>query len=115
VPFIREATRIYLRDILDHLIRAVEMIELYRDLVVGARDIYMSSISNNLNKIMKALTIITVTALPLTIITSFYGMNFDSPEFHWLTHHRIGFWGSMLAMVGMIVALLYLFRSKRWL
>src|SRR5688572_12015634 len=77
VPFIREGTRVYLRDVQDHLIRTVEMVELYRDLVMGARDIYLSSISNHLNQIMKILTIITVTALPLTVVTSFYGQNFD--------------------------------------
>jgi magnesium transporter len=81
VPFNRESTRIYLRDVLDHLNRAVENLELYRDLVQGARDIYMSSISNNLNQIMKTLTIITVIAMPLSVVTSFFGMNFDEPLF----------------------------------
>jgi magnesium transporter len=116
IPFIRETTRIYLRDVLDHLVRAVEMIELYRDLVTGARDIYMSSISNNLNQIMKTLTIITVTALPLTIITSFFGMNFHTGGmFDKMLQHPAGFWGSMVIMVGLIVGLLYLFRRFRWL
>jgi magnesium transporter len=115
VPFIRETTRIYLRDVLDHLVRAVEMIEIYRDLVIGARDIYMSSISNNLNQIMKTLTIITVTALPLTVITSFYGMNFAVPEFQWLLDHRAGFWASIVLTLGLIGALVYLFRVKKWL
>jgi magnesium transporter len=73
VPFIRESTRVYLRDVLDHLNRAVESLELYRDLVQGARDIYMSSISNNLNQIMKTLTIFSVIALPMTVITGFSG------------------------------------------
>jgi magnesium transporter len=118
VPFIRESTRIYLRDVLDHLIRAVEMIEVYRDLVVGARDIYMSSISNSLNHIMKTLTIITVVALPMTVITSFFGMNFDTeavPAWGWLLTHPSGFWLSMLAILAMIAGLLYLFRRQRWL
>src|SRR5918911_3587615 len=83
VPFIREGTRIYLRDVQDHLIRTVEMVELYRDLVMGARDIYLSSISNHLNQIMKTLTIISVIGLPLTVITGFFGMNFDAiPGLH---------------------------------
>jgi len=115
VPFIRETTRIYLRDVLDHLIRAVETIELYRDLVIGARDIYMSSVSNNLNQVMKTLTIITVTALPLTIVTSFWGMNFTNREFQWMLTHRSAFWASMLVTLAIIVGLLYLFRLKRWL
>ncbi len=118
VPFIRETTRIYLRDVLDHAIRAVEMIELYRDLVIGARDIYMSSISNNLNQIMKTLTIITVIALPMTVITSFFGMNFNPdtiPVWHWLLNTQAGFWLSMTIIVALIAALLYLFRRLKWL
>jgi magnesium transporter len=115
VPFIRESTRVYLRDVLDHLVRAVEMIELYRDLIVSARDIYMSSVSNNLNKVMKALTIITVTALPATVITSFFGQNFETPAFQAILHSRVGFWVSMGIVVTMILGLLAMFRRWRWL
>lgn len=116
VPFIRESTRIYLRDVGDHLNRAVEMIELYRDLVVGARDIYLSSISNNLNQIMKTLTVITVIALPMTVITSFFGMNFDRiPGWDWVLHNPVGFWISMLLIVGIVAGLLYMFRRNRWI
>lgn len=115
VPFIRETTRIYLRDVQDHLVRAVEMIELYRDLVIGARDIYLSSISNNLNRVMKALTIITVTALPATVITSFYGQNFDIPFFNAILHSNAGFWISMGLMVGLILGLLAMFHKWKWL
>lgn len=115
VPFIRETTRIYLRDVQDHLVRAVEMIELYRDLVLGARDIYMSSISNNLNRIMKALTIITVTALPATVITSFFGQNFNVPVFNAVVHTNAGFWISMGLIVTMILGLLVMFRTWKWL
>ena len=118
VPFIRETTRIYLRDVLDHAIRAVEMIELYRDLVVGARDIYMSSISNNLNQIMKTLTIITVIALPMTVITSFFGMNFNTeaiPVWHWILNTPGGFVLSTCVILGLIAGLLYVFRRLKWL
>lgn len=112
VPFIRESTRIYLRDVLDHLVRVVEMIELYRDLVLGARDIYLSSVSNNLNRIMKTLTIITVIALPLNVITGFFGMNFhtipglDSP---------MAFWTTVIIMLTAVGILLMWFRKKNWL
>ncbi len=118
VPFIRESTRIYLRDVLDHLIRAVETIELYRDLVVGLRDIYMSSISNNLNQIMKTLTIITVIALPMTVVTSFFGMNFSDERvggWGWVLNHPAGFWLSMLFVLAVVAVLLMLFRRRRWL
>ena len=115
VPFIREGTRIFFRDVSDHLVRVVELVELYRDLVLGARDMYLSSISNRLNVIMKTLTVITVTALPLTVVTSFYGMNFDIPEFNWLLQHRLGFWGSMVLMLSLIASLLAVFRKRGWL
>jgi magnesium transporter len=118
VPFIRLETRTYLRDVQDHLIRTVEMVEVYRDLVVGARDIYLSSISNQLNQIMKTLTIITVIALPMTVITSFFGMNFNPdaiPIWGWLLNTQAGFWVSMSAIVLLIAGLLYLFRRLKWL
>jgi magnesium transporter len=112
VPFIRLEGRAYFRDVQDHLNRTVETVELYRDLVLGARDIYLSSISNNLNQIMKTLTIISVIALPLTVVTSFFGMNFDVlPGIH----KAWGFWTAMTLMVGLEIFLLWLFRKKRWI
>jgi magnesium transporter len=112
VPFIRETTRIYFRDVLDHLNRAVELIELYRDLIVGARDIYLSSVSNNLNNIMKTLTMISVIALPMTVITSFFGMNFDDiPGLH----SKQAFWLTVALMFAIVGGLIYVFRIRKWL
>lgn len=112
VPFIRESTRVYLRDVQDHLIRVVEMVELYRDLVMGARDIYLSSLSNNMNQVMKTLTTISVIGLPLTIITGFFGMNFDTlPGIH----KASAFWITVVVMMGAVAGMLVLFRSKRWI
>ena len=112
VPFIRMETRAYFRDVQDHLNRTVETVELYRDLVLGARDIYLSSISNNLNQIMKTLTIISVIALPLTIVTSFFGMNFEAMP---LAHSQWGFWIAMSGMLTIEVVMFWWFRKKRWL
>lgn len=112
VPFIRETTRIYLRDVQDHLIRTVEMVELYRDLVLGARDIYLSSISNNLNHIMKALTLITAVAAIINVITGFFGMNFD---FIPGLHSPAAFWFTVGVMISTTIALVVLFYAKRWL
>jgi magnesium transporter len=112
VPFIRMETRAYFRDVQDHLVRTVETVELYRDLVLGARDIYLSSISNNLNQIMKTLTIITVIALPMTVVTSFFGMNFEALP--WI-HSAWGFWVAMSIMVAIEIYLLWLFKKKRWI
>jgi magnesium transporter len=111
VPFIRESARVYFRDIQDHLNRAVETIELYRDLVQGARDIYMSSVSNNLNQIMKTLTIITVIALPLTVITSFFGMNFELD----FLKSPTTFWYAIVITLVLDAFLLWMFWRKKWI
>lgn len=113
VPFIRETTRIYLRDVLDHLIRAVETIELYRDLVMGCRDIYMSSINNHLNQIMKTLTIISVIALPMTVVTSFFGMNFVETAPGMYGH--VGLVILFVVMLAVPAVLIALFWKKKWL
>jgi magnesium transporter len=106
-------SRIYFRDILDHLNREVETIDIYRDLLMGCRDIYMSNINNQLNRIMKTLAIISVVTLPLTVITSFFGMNFADtiPGFT----KPITFAAAMLLMICLPFVFLYLFRKKDWL
>jgi magnesium transporter len=112
VPFIRESTRIYLRDVQDHLIRVVEMIELYRDLVLGSRDIYLSSIGNNTNQVMKTLTIISVIGLPFTVVTGFFGMNFFDTEG---LHRHTAFWLTVFVMFGAVAGLLTFFRMRKWI
>lgn len=116
VPFIREGTRVYMRDVQDHLIRVVEIVELYRDLVLGARDIYLSSISNRLNEIMKTLTMITVFAIPLTVLTGFFGMNFENvPGFNTVLASPWGFWLSVLFTVIVVGGIIHWFIRKGWL
>jgi magnesium transporter len=112
VPFIREHSRVYYRDILDHLNRAVETIEIYRDLIQGARDIYMSSINNNLNQIMKTLTVISILALPMAVVTSFFGMNFEDMP---LLHSAAGLWISMGVTLAIEALLVFIFLRKRWI
>ncbi|MGA7318067.1 MAG: magnesium/cobalt transporter CorA [Silvibacterium sp.] len=113
VPFMGQMSRIYFRDVLDHLNREVETIDIYRDLLVGCRDIYMSSINNRLNRIMKTLAIISVVTLPLTVITSFFGMNFADtiPGFT----KPLTFVAAMLLMICLPVVFLFLFRKRDWL
>jgi magnesium transporter len=72
----------YFRDIYDHLIRISDLIDSYRDLLTGAMDVYLSTVSNRVNAVMKQLTIIATIFLPLTFITGFFGQNFG-----WLTSH----------------------------
>jgi len=109
---IKEATNLYLRDVYDHTIQVIDAIETYRDLLSGMLDIYLSSISNKMNEIMKVLTIIGTIFIPLTFIAGIYGMNFrNMPELEWA-------WGYPVVLLVMLVIMLVMmmfFRRKRWL
>jgi magnesium transporter len=75
-PLIKSSTYVYLRDIYDHTIQAIDTIETYRDMLSGMLDIYLSSVSYKLNEIMKVLTIVSTIFIPLTFVVGLYGMNF---------------------------------------
>ena len=109
---IKESTRIYLRDVYDHTIQTIDTIETYRDMVSGMLDIYLSSISNRLNAVMKVLTIIATIFMPLTFIAGIYGMNFKyMPELEW----RWGYPVVWFVVVLISVSMLIYFKRKRWL
>jgi magnesium transporter len=103
----------YFRDVYDHLIRISDLIDSYRDLLTGAMDVYLSTVSNRLNTVMKALTVIATIFLPLAWITGFFGQNFG-----WMVRH-IGSWeaffflGFGLEAVA-VAAMLYMFRRRGW-
>lgn len=75
--FLKKQTKPYFRDLYDHTIQVVEMVETMRDMNSGMYDMYMSSISNRMNEVMKVLTIIATIFIPLTFIAGIYGMNFE--------------------------------------
>jgi len=109
---IQEATGIYFKDVYDHTIVAIDNIETYRDILSGMLDIYLSSISNRLNEIMKVLTIIATIFMPLTFLAGVYGMNFKHmPELEWIW----GYPASLGLMLGISLSMLFYFRRKRWL
>ena len=107
----REGTQIYLRDLYDHAVQVLDTVETYRDILAGMLDIYLSSVSNRMNEVMKVLTVIATIFIPLTFIAGVYGMNFEHmPELGWRWGYPL-VWGVMLA-VG--AAMLLYFRRKRW-
>jgi len=111
-PLIQESTRIYLRDVYDHTIQVIDAVETFRDMLSGMLDIYLSSISNRMNEVMKVLTIIATIFIPLTLIAGIYGMNFKyMPELEWPWAYPM-VW---LIMVAIGVLMLIYFRRKRWL
>ena len=110
-PFIQDRTTVYFRDVYDHLVRAYEMVDSYRDLLSNALDAYLSTVSNNLNVVMKRLTIVSTIFLPLTFITGFFGMNFDALPYH----HPAFLALSLLVMAIVPLAMLYWFWRSGWL
>jgi len=111
-PLIKESTLIYLRDLYDHTIQVIETVETLRDMLSGMLDIYLSSVSNRMNAVIKVLTIIATIFMPLTFIVGLYGMNFKyMPELQW----RWGYPAVLLLMVVVTVGMLIFFRRKKWL
>jgi len=109
---IKETTQIYMRDIYDHSIQIMDTIETQREMISGMLDIYLSSISNKMNEVMKVLTIIATIFIPLTFIAGIYGMNFNyMPELSW----RWGYFATLLVMVLVGVLMVFYFRKKKWL
>jgi len=109
---IHESTGIYLRDVYDHTIQVIDTIETFRDMVSGMLDVYLSSLSNRMNEVMKVLTIIATIFIPLTFVAGIYGMNFKyipELEFHW------GYAASLILMGIIAFVMLLYFRNKRWL
>ena len=107
-----ESTCLYLRDVYDHTIQIIDTVESYRDMISGMVDIYLSSVSNKMNEVMKILTIFASIFIPLTFIAGIYGMNFEfMPELKWP-------WGyfallGLMALVG--ISLVVYFKRKKWL
>jgi magnesium transporter len=111
-------TRVGLRDCYDHTVQLMDMVETYRELSSGLLDIYMSSIANRTNEVMKVLTIVSTIFIPLTFIAGVYGMNFEPtsspynmPELKW----RFGYPAVMMLMGGIALCMLWLFWRMGWL
>ena len=111
-PFLQHHTKVFFRDVYDHVIQIVDTIETLREMVSASLDIYLSSVSYRLNAVMRVLTVITTIFMPLSFIASIYGMNFEHmPELR-------SEWGypvvlGVMAVVGL--GMLMVFRNKRWL
>lgn len=114
---IKPETQVFLRDCYDHTIQVIDMIETYRELASGLLDVYLSSVSNRMNEVMKVLTIISTIFIPLNFIAGVYGMNFDTersplnmPELEWYFGYPYA-----LTLMATVAALLVLyFRRRRW-
>ncbi len=109
---IKKETQAYLRDLYDHTIQVIDTIETFRDMISGMLDIYMTSVSNKMNEVMKVLTIFAAIFIPLTFVAGIYGMNFQNmPELS-LPWAYPAVW---IVIIGVGVFLLFYFKHKRWI
>jgi len=109
---IADETRLHLRDCSDHAIQIIDLVETYRELASSLMDVYLSSVSNRMNEIMKILTIITTVCVPPTLLAGIYGMNFDNlPELHW----PFGYFLVLAAMLVLMIGPLIYFWRRGWL
>jgi magnesium transporter len=111
-PFIEEELRFYFRDVYDHAVRAMDLVETYRDLLTGGLDIYLTQMANRTNDIVKGLTILATIMLPLTLVTGYFGMNF---EYIPLLKNPNGIWYTTGALLVITISMLAYFRLKKWL
>ncbi len=106
------AQLVYLRDVYDHAVQALETIESYRELTVGLVDLYLSGLSNRMNEIMKVLTVMSATFIPITFLAGLYGMNFEfMPELK----ERWAYPATLVLMVAIVLVMLRFFKRKGWL
>lgn len=111
-PLIDQQQIRYLSDVYDHIMQIYETVENYRDLNAGLKDMYLSILSNRMNKVMQVLTIIATIFIPLTFIAGIYGMNFEfMPELHWKYAYPL-VW---VIMIGTALVMLRMFRKNKWL
>lgn len=112
------STRPFLRDLYDHTIQVIDTVETFRDMTSGMLDIYLSSVSNRMNEVMKVLTIIATIFIPVTFVAGIYGMNFNTgisginmPELNW----RFGYLFAWCLMAAIAGTMLIYFRRKKWI
>lgn len=111
-PLISRETQIYLRDVYDHTVQVAETVEMFREVLSSALDIYLSSVNNRMSGVMKVLTVIATIFIPLTFIAGVYGMNFvHMPELEWRYAYP-AVWGIFILAAGGMVAW---FRYRKWL
>ena len=112
IDLINEQTTVYFRDVYDHTIQIIETIETFRDMASGMLDLYLSSISNRMNEVMKLLTLIATIFIPLTFIAGIYGMNFNyMPELKWHWGYPI----ALIVMAAVAIFMIFWFRKKRFI
>lgn len=107
-----EQTRVFLRDVGDHVVAALELLETYTDLTQGVAEAWISMASHRMNEVMKVLTIVAAMFIPISFLAGVFGMNFDDVPY---LHHRGAFAGFCFACLGIVAFMLIWFKRRGWL
>ena len=117
-PIVRQETRVYLNDTLDHVVRLIDMVETQRDTLTGLIDMHLSLLQARTNDVVSFLTIVSVIFIPLTFLAGIWGMNFDPDASPWNMPELLSYYGypiALFSMVAVAVGMVVFFRWKRWL
>jgi len=109
--------RVYLRDCYDHAVQVMDLVETYRELASGLMDVYLSSVGNRMNEIMKFLTVMSSIFIPLTFIAGIYGMNFNTDKSPWNMPELNWYWGypvCLAVMLAIAAGLVFFFWRRGW-
>jgi magnesium transporter len=109
---VEEANKAFIRDVYDHTIQVIDTIESFRDIISGVMDLYLSTVSNKMNEVMKVLTIMATIFIPLSFVAGIYGMNFKyMPELEWKWSYPV-LW---ILLIGIFGGMMFFFKRKKWL
>jgi magnesium transporter len=109
---IEETNKVFIRDVYDHTIQVIDTIDSFRDIITGVMDLYLSTVSNKMNEVMKVLTIMATIFIPLTFIAGIYGMNFKyMPELEWKWSYPV-LW---IVLIAIFLGMMFYFKRKKWL
>jgi magnesium transporter len=112
LPLLKKETRLFMRDVYDHTIQVIDTVETYRDVLNSMLDLYQSTLSNQMNGVMKVLTLISTIFIPLTFVAGIYGMNFQyMPELDWKFGYPMVWVVNIVLIIGMVVV----FKRKKWI
>jgi magnesium transporter len=110
-PLVSDSVSVYLRDLYDHTIQVMDSVETYQNILSALLDLYLSSVNNKMNEVMKVLTVFASIFIPLTFLVGVYGMNFQyMPELAW----RWGYPALWVFMISVIVGMVIYFKRKKW-
>lgn len=101
----------YYKDVYDHIVQAIDLVDNYRDMLTGMQDLYLSNVNLKMNEVMKVMAVVTCLLAPATVIGGIFGMNFNVIP---LTNHHFGFWIAVAAMILIPIWMLLIFKKKGW-